>query len=224
MAVACASITIPSPVSATGLQLNGGRVLIDGNQAPMSGSSPGVANVGCTALSVTDADARIQNNVGGPYCMGRLAFFHALSRLDGKAQIFSNYFAGADNAVMVSPNDEVRNNVIIGSRSGVALSAPFGLPADLDNNAITASQPATLASITIDSTPVPVNSIAELEALFSGAATGNVNGDCASSSGTLSEGSACIGAGSPAGAPEFDFEGDRRDAEPDIGADEYVAP
>ena len=36
-------------------------------------------------------------------------------------------------------------------------------------------------------------------------------------------GSACIDAGSVNGAPLDDFDGDRRDANPDIGPDEYVA-
>jgi len=40
----------------------------------------------------------------------------------------------------------------------------------------------------------------------------------------LTAGSACIDAGTTAGAPARDFDGDPRDSHPDIGPDEYVAP
>ena len=208
--------------SGTGLRLDGGRVLIDANQFPMSGSSAGVANVGCTGMSVTNAESRIQNNVAGSLCFGRVGVFNPLTRSGGKAQIFSNYFYAAYGATGVDVKDEVKNDILIGSLGGTALAGAFGLPAAVDANAISATSPAKLAAFTIDSGSVQVNTIPDLESLFAGAASGNLGVDCGASNGTLSTGSACIGAGTPAGAPQFDFQGDPRDAEPDIGADEYV--
>jgi hypothetical protein len=52
-------------------------------------------------------------------------------------------------------------------------------------------------------------------------ASGNLAVECPlSPEGHLLPGSPCTDAGTPAGAPRFDFEGDPRDARPDIGPDE----
>lgn len=63
----------------------------------------------------------------------------------------------------------------------------------------------------------------QVNALTDMTASGNTHELCALSSDfSLVAGSACIDAGTPAGAPFFDIDGDPRDALPDIGPDEYV--
>jgi hypothetical protein len=178
--------------------------------------------VGCTGLYVSNATSRIQNNIAGGECLGRASSFQPLARSGGKAQIFSNYFAGTSAGTGVDIADEIRNNALSASDAGAAISSSLGLPAALDHNSITATNGASLGAFTVDSSNVQVNTIADLEALFAGAASGNLAVACGFVDGELPSGSACIDAGAVSGAPQFDFEGDRRDARPDIGPDEYA--
>jgi len=68
-----------------------------------------------------------------------------------------------------------------------------------------------------------LTSIGDIEALADMSASGNLDSDCApASDGHLELGSPCINAGTAAGAPWRDQDGDVRDALPDIGPDEYV--
>jgi hypothetical protein len=86
------------------------------------------------------------------------------------------------------------------------------VPAAIQNNAFEPRY--RVARFTIDSVDVPIDTVSELEELLGSAASGNLASSCS--------GSSCIDAGSPLGAPRWDFEGDERDASPDIGPDEYV--
>jgi hypothetical protein len=52
-------------------------------------------------------------------------------------------------------------------------------------------------------------------------ASANLVADCNGGNLHLIAGSPCIDGGTPAGAPEFDWDGEARDATPDIGPDEY---
>jgi len=64
---------------------------------------------------------------------------------------------------------------------------------------------------------------ADVDAYADFHASGTVDAACnATSDQHLSEGSPCIDAGTTTGAPLVDFDGQARDASPDIGADEYV--
>jgi hypothetical protein len=62
----------------------------------------------------------------------------------------------------------------------------------------------------------------QVNALSDMTVSGNIGDACyAAGSDTLAAGSPCIGAGTPSGAPSFDYDGMPRDAQPDIGSDEY---
>jgi len=52
--------------------------------------------------------------------------------------------------------------------------------------------------------------------------SGNIRGDYSNRDVRLGATSTCRNAGTPAGAPTIDIDGDPRDAQPDIGPDEFV--
>lgn len=69
----------------------------------------------------------------------------------------------------------------------------------------------------------PRLTLAQVNAATDMTASGNIaDAQCYANGTHLAAGSACIDAGTPAGAPGFDYDGQRRDAAPDIGPDEYV--
>jgi hypothetical protein len=137
--------------------------------------------------------ARIQNNIVTAGCSPTEAI--ALQAFFGPADIHSNALAGVQTA---GPN--VFRNNIIGKLPTNGQSASV-----FQNNAIT-----TLLTL------------AELEALLGPSATGNILACARTADGHLTPTSTCVNAGTSAGAPRYDMDGDRRDALADIGPDEYV--
>lgn len=110
-----------------------------------------------------------------------------------------------------------RNNIlspgVCGNAAGEATSAAD--PLVFEHNALS---PATYN----DEGRTLLTSVASIEALQDMSASGNLASDCAPvSNDHLELGSPCINAGTLAGAPWRDRDGDVRDALPDIGVDEY---
>ena len=191
---------------------NAGRLLVDGNRidgvfAPTAANAPSWGLIGSAAM------ARIQNNV--VFALNPASCCFALS-VGGPLEIFSNYFAGAVSGARGTP--VFKNNVFLNRIES-------DLPVDFDNNVLHASGTAPLAVFTIDSMSVEARTVAEIEALVGSGASGNIDATCPTSDFPNYRhlaGSPCIDAGSVAGAPTRDREGDLRDSLPDIGPDEYV--
>ena len=211
-----------------GLSMRGGRALVHANrfalQIPSGFSGGSWYGRFCDGISLTDTPARIQNNSFDAHfnCLSGRAVAGAAHG----AEIISNHFNGtgeplfSHGVITVSAGDIVRNNVITGQRMLIA-GVP---PAVFENNAIyRGSSAAPLAAITVNGARVDAMTVAEVETLFGASASGNLNVQCAlSPDGHLLPGSPCIDAGTPAGAPHVNFEGDPRGALPDIGRDEYL--
>jgi hypothetical protein len=203
--------------NALGIRLESGRVLIDANRFAQ-GNGP-VATGVCTAIAVTGAEARIQNNVVLPTCGGTAYWVRSIVSSGGVSEIFSNYLSGFYSITAeVDVRDRLENNVIVGWDLVVGYQ---GLPAAMHNNALHTTS-GSLGIFRINGAIVEAETMPELEALFGASASGNLGVSCASPDGHLASASPCIDAGTPAGAPHVDFEGDLRDARPDIGPDEYV--
>ncbi|HSU42209.1 MAG TPA: hypothetical protein VLJ38_21660, partial [Polyangiaceae bacterium] len=159
----------------------------------------------------------------------------------------SNFIAGSDGAltatdVLECASDGVdlsggsfRNNIITGGRCGLSIlrlgstAAPTTFEHNaLYNGAVTASEYDYLATgaLLADYALAGVASgtllftAADVDTKLGGAAS--FAEPCAQTSDRhLAGGSACIDAGTLAGAPQLDIDGEARDTSPDVGPDEY---
>ena len=181
---------------AIGLELGGGRALVNGNVIDSGYVQAGFFIGYGVQFS---GNHRFQNN----------RVTRGLSNTSGgSSEIYSN----AVNGLTAFGGSVIRNNTL------GFLSAT--LPMTFENNAV----PSGNVSVrTTTASSYTSYALAALEALQGVSASGNLAASCPlTSTGHLSAGSACIDAGTPAGAPRFDFEGDPRGAQPDIGPDEHT--
>jgi hypothetical protein len=155
-----------------------------------------------------------------------------------------NVACDSTGLLLTHAGGQFRDNVISGGACGVSVwrPAPGYIPEVFERNALYNGpvsscpssgflQTACTGVILLDSPALPPEewqlhtSAAAVNALSGFNASGTIDADCApSADGHLALGSPCVDAGTSVGAPFVDEDGDLRDAEPDIGPDEVVAP
>jgi len=224
-------------VDSVGLSIASAEALIDQNHI-----SSGCALAGSATGLLGSGNLRIQNNVieGAAICpvtqilRGPFALT-GLSLGSGFVDVHSNYIDGG-NPGAISPIDRnvscsvtgfrfsgtsgiVRNNRLLsGSCSGPNTTSRADFfeasaasdPSVFENNSLLSY---------LDEGTTHRNS-AQANALTDMTASGNI-GSCASTGAVLVPGSTCIDAGTLAGAPLVDIDGEHRDGAPDIGPDEF---
>jgi hypothetical protein len=161
--------------------------------------------------------------------------------------VHSNFIAGSDGALVTTnvhacasdgvdlSGGTLRNNIITGGVCGVSIVrlSSAAVPTTFEHNAlydgaVTVSDNDNVASGALlgdytssgIATGTMLFTAADVDAKLGG--NGSFAERCDQTSDRhLAAGSACIDAGTPAGAPELDLDGDARDASPDVGPDEY---
>jgi hypothetical protein len=126
-----------------------------------------------------------------------------------------------------APEGIFRNNIVRGGECATAIVVgerqPSCDPAVFENNDLDPYN--SPSALYVDEVSSPLTTIAAVNGLIDGTFAANISMDAAfvtyPTDLHLTAGSPCVGAGTAAGAPLVDFEGDPRDpATPDIGADE----
>jgi hypothetical protein len=222
-----------------GVVLNASPALVDRNDIlANSGVTCDVQGTGLTS----NGPARIQNNrvvgttVVSPFS-GCLTTNNVVGISAGPADVHSNFVSAwpgvtcttdlgemtAAYGIVSTGGGSFRNNALAGCAAFKEASAT-GDPLIFEHNALAGGYLDETASYPVPmGTPDPRLSAAQVNALSDMTTDGNIDGACyVGSTPVLAAGSACIDAGTPAGAPARDYDGQLRDALPDIGSDEFV--
>jgi hypothetical protein len=226
-----------------GIVLNSSNALVDRNSIVGVGAGAGGLSPACyyfTGYGVTGggAGSRIQNNriygaqAGTPNC---LATGYAYGLTSAAGQIYSNHIVAWPSGVCASSlnagqglygvvtglGGDYRNNAIEGCAAVKEANASSD-PAVFEHNALATGYLDEGGDYPSSSNPVTPLSAAQVNALADMTTSGNIDAACyATGSDTLAAGSPCIDAGASSGAPTYDYDGQLRDATPDIGSDEF---
>jgi hypothetical protein len=182
---------------------------------------PGNYTVTAAAINGTGTGARLENNIIVSGCSDGLFksyLQHGIALIAGAgADVDSNALLsvtpgnvdsgrGLSSGLQVRGAAAVRNNIIVGSPYALD-----GISSVTENN-------------DIDGWAFVFGPTSDADALngYPGCAE-NFFGHCAASGNHLTLHSACVNAGTPVGAPALDFDGEARDASPDVGPDEWSA-
>ncbi len=232
-------------VASYGLILDGSGAFVDANLI-----RGGCGNSGSTGVLADDAFARLQNNAifGGEDCNVAPVLNPRFYGLDIKLRAGGNELDVHSNVIdpigrstlceSVAVNLEasggggktiLRNNVLMAGRcQGAAVAVREGDqsadPRIVEHNLFDTDLYSPSA-LYLDEGTAALMSAAEIDALTDMTSGGNLEGDPDFVNHPqdlhLRSRSICIDAGTATGAPATDFEGDPRDAMPDIGRDEY---
>jgi hypothetical protein len=203
--------------------------------------SQNVIDAGCSGGQGVGlrASGRVENNIiKGPSCGGSFLDGTAVATglaLSGDSDVHSNtIFAGgatdgipfgqlgcrANGLVIESGIASVRNNIVsalsCNERRALVRMAAAPAPSAIQNNDL-------LSAVLYLDGATALTTIASVNALPG--ASGNFSADpLLDSDHRLTAGSPCIDSGTPSAAPLMDLDGDARDQNPDVGADEWACP
>ncbi len=243
----CARVASNVVAGNAGNTVIGVLLVNDGTMIEQNAISGGCGTVTSVGILANDSFARVQNNLVSagacallatpqPAYLGmRVVLANDVNEMDidsntidgGGAAAVCNSAAieyGAGNDAALPPKGMIRNNIL---RGGVCLTTRTDFsesrantdPRVFQNNDL---DPSGLPRLYLDENTTKKLTIQSVNSLTDTTVSGNISADpmfaSFPSDQHLKPGSACTGAGTPAGAPVTDFDGKLRGSSPSIGA------
>jgi len=225
-----------------GLLLGSSSALVDRNSITGLGAGVAACNLDGYGVSGGSTASRIQNNriygakapTSSPLGCAVSSSVYGIQSAVG--QVYSNHIGAWPNGscataingdprfygVVTSAGGDYRNNAIEGCAAVKEANASAD-PMFFQNNALIGGYLDEGGDFPNGLQPDTRINVAQVNALTDMTSSSNIDGPCyAAGSDKLAAGSVCIDAGTPSGAPAFDYDSERRGAAPDIGSDEYV--